>query len=77
MTVLVMQADITFWDSLVFDGMDDVDVEEVTAAFGTIDILARGRAAGARVRAVAGSLIGCTTPTSAGSRICRWPGRAL
>jgi len=46
-TVLVMQADKTFWDSLVFDGMDDVDVEEVTAAIGTIDILARGRAAGA------------------------------
>ncbi|MCX5097269.1 transposase family protein [Streptomyces sp. NBC_00365] len=42
-----MQADTTFWDSLVFDGINDVDVEEVTAAFGTVDIVARGRAAGA------------------------------
>ncbi|GKQ40683.1 transposase family protein [Streptomyces sp. A012304] len=47
MTVLVMQADTTFWDSLVFDGIDDVDVEAVTAAFGTVDVTARGRAAGA------------------------------
>ncbi|MFD9038943.1 ISL3 family transposase [Streptomyces bottropensis] len=46
-TVLVMQADISFWDSLVFAGIDDVDVEAVTAAFGTVDVVARGRAAGA------------------------------
>ncbi|MFF4258632.1 transposase family protein [Streptomyces sp. NPDC001663] len=42
-----MQADTTFWDSLVFDGIDDVDVDEVTAAFGTVDIAARSRATGA------------------------------
>jgi transposase len=42
-----MQTDASFWDSLVFDGIDDVDVEAVTAAFGTIDVVARGRAAGA------------------------------
>jgi transposase len=42
-----MQADSSFWDSLVFDGIDDVDVEAVTAAFGTVDIVARGRAVGA------------------------------
>ncbi|WP_260463716.1 transposase family protein [Streptomyces sp. TRM72054] len=42
-----MQADATFWDSLVFDGIDDVDVEAVAAAFGTIDVTARGRAGGA------------------------------
>ncbi|MET9785123.1 transposase family protein [Streptomyces canus] len=42
-----MQADASFWDSLVFDGIDDVDVEAVTAAFGTVDVVARGRAAGA------------------------------
>ncbi|MFF2964557.1 transposase family protein [Streptomyces sp. NPDC057963] len=42
-----MQADGSFWDSLVFDGIDDVDVEAVTAAFGTVDVTARGRAAGA------------------------------
>ncbi|MEU5345774.1 MULTISPECIES: ISL3 family transposase [unclassified Streptomyces] len=47
MTVLVIQADTTFWDSLVFDGIDDVDVEAAAAAFGTVDILARGRVAGA------------------------------
>lgn len=46
-TVLVMQADTSFWDSLVFAGIDDVDVETVTAAFGTVDVVARGRAAGA------------------------------
>ncbi|MDJ1133656.1 transposase family protein [Streptomyces iconiensis] len=48
-----MQADTTFWDSLVFDGIDgidgidDVDVESVTAVFGTVDVTARGRASGA------------------------------
>lgn len=42
-----MQAVATFWDSLVFDGIDDVDVEAVTAAFGTVDVMARGRAASA------------------------------
>lgn len=36
-----------FWDSLVFDGIDDVDVEAVTAAFGTVEVVARGRAVGA------------------------------
>ncbi|MCX5357631.1 ISL3 family transposase [Streptomyces sp. NBC_00124] len=42
-----MQADTTFWDSLVFDGIDDVDVEAVTTVFATVDVTARGRAAGA------------------------------
>ncbi|MFE9446611.1 hypothetical protein ACFYO2_48915 [Streptomyces sp. NPDC006602] len=42
-----MQTDASFWDSLVFDGIDDVDVEAVTAAFGRIDVVARSRAAGA------------------------------
>lgn len=46
-TVLVMQADASFWDSLVFDGIDDVDVEAVTAVFGTVDVVAKGRAASA------------------------------
>ncbi|MFE5561584.1 ISL3 family transposase [Streptomyces sp. NPDC056544] len=45
--VLVIQADAPFWDSLVFKGIDDVDVEAVTAAFGTVEVAARGRAAGA------------------------------
>lgn len=44
-TVLVMQADISFWDSLVFAGIYEVDVEAVTAAFGTVDVVARGRSA--------------------------------
>lgn len=44
--VLVMQTDAPFWDSLVIDGIDDVDVEAVTAAFGTVEVAARGRAAG-------------------------------
>ncbi|MGW8359165.1 ISL3 family transposase [Streptomyces wedmorensis] len=42
-----MQTDASFWDSLVFDGIDDVDVEAVTAAFGTVEVVARGRAVGA------------------------------
>ncbi|MFF2803342.1 hypothetical protein ACFVUT_26180 [Streptomyces sp. NPDC058051] len=41
--VLVMQTDAPFWDSLVFAGVDDVDVETVTAAFGTVEVVARGR----------------------------------
>ncbi|MFI7351905.1 ISL3 family transposase [Streptomyces sp. NPDC049936] len=45
--VLVMQTDAPFWDSLVFDGIDDVDVEAVTAAFGTVEVMAKGRAVGA------------------------------
>ncbi|MFI5689728.1 transposase family protein [Streptomyces sp. NPDC051636] len=44
--VLVMQTDAPFWDSLVFDGTDDVDVEAVSAAFGTVEVVARGRATG-------------------------------
>ncbi|MGW7530485.1 ISL3 family transposase [Streptomyces sp. NPDC054783] len=42
-----MQADASFWDLFVFAGIDDLDVEAVTAAFGTVDVVARGRAAGA------------------------------
>ncbi|CAL9329824.1 hypothetical protein SUDANB146_00047 [Streptomyces sp. enrichment culture] len=45
--VLVMQIDAPFWDSLVFDGIDEVEVEAVTAAFGTVEVVARGRTAGA------------------------------
>ncbi|WOX20339.1 transposase family protein [Streptomyces solicathayae] len=41
-----MQTDAPFWDSLVFEGIDDVDVEAVTAAFGSVEVVARGRAAG-------------------------------
>ncbi|WP_254878350.1 hypothetical protein [Streptomyces sp. NA04227] len=46
-----MQADASFWDSLVVDGIDDVDVEAVTFAFGTVDARA--------------SLLGSTTSWSA------------
>ncbi|WP_229853012.1 hypothetical protein [Streptomyces albospinus] len=42
-----MRTDTPFWDSLVFDGIDDVDVDAVTAAFGTVDVTSRGRAASA------------------------------
>ncbi|MGW7276638.1 transposase family protein [Streptomyces sp. NPDC054864] len=40
-----MLTDAPFWDLLVFNGIDDVDVEAVTAAFGTVEVVARGRAA--------------------------------
>lgn len=46
-TVLVMQADASFWNSLLFDGIDELAVEAVTAAFGTVDVVARCRGAGA------------------------------
>ncbi|MGW6288236.1 transposase family protein [Streptomyces sp. NPDC055107] len=42
-----MQIDAPFWDSLIFEGIDEVDVEAVSAAFGTVEVVARGRAAGA------------------------------
>ncbi|MGW3495765.1 hypothetical protein [Streptomyces sp. NPDC001020] len=42
----VVQGDTSFRDSLVFDGIDGLVVEAVTAAFGTVDAAARGRAAG-------------------------------
>ncbi|WP_406389487.1 transposase family protein [Streptomyces sp. NBC_00211] len=42
-----MLTDAPFWGLLVFDGIDEVDVEAVTAAFGTVEVVARGRAAGA------------------------------
>jgi hypothetical protein len=45
-TVLVIQADASFWNSLVFDGIDELAVEAVTAAFGRVDVVARGRGAG-------------------------------
>ncbi|WP_328665771.1 hypothetical protein OG905_01580 [Streptomyces sp. NBC_00322] len=41
-----MQTNASFWDSPVFDGIDDDDVEAATAAFGTVDVVAKGRAAG-------------------------------
>ncbi|MFE1362690.1 ISL3 family transposase [Streptomyces anulatus] len=44
--VLVTQTDAPFWDSLVFAGIDEVDVEAVPAAFGTVEVVARGRATG-------------------------------
>ncbi|WP_078959956.1 hypothetical protein [Streptomyces sp. NRRL B-24085] len=40
--VLVMQTDAPFLDSLVFDGIDDVEVEAVTAAFDTVEVMVRG-----------------------------------
>jgi transposase len=44
--VLAMQTNAPFWDSLVFDGIDEVEVEAVDAAFGTAEVVARGRVAG-------------------------------
>lgn len=44
--VLVTQTDAPFWHSLVFAGIDDVIDEVVTAEFGTVEVVASGRAAG-------------------------------
>ncbi|MFE3876339.1 hypothetical protein ACFXPX_18335 [Kitasatospora sp. NPDC059146] len=74
--VLVMQTTASFWDSLVFDGIDDLDVEAVTALFGTVEVVARGRGAGVpgcrgagvpgrSVRTVAASRTRCTTDIAA------------
>jgi hypothetical protein len=41
--VLGMQTDTLFWDLLVFTGIDDVEVEAVTAASGTVEVVAKGR----------------------------------
>ncbi|WP_266557246.1 hypothetical protein [Streptomyces sp. NBC_01446] len=38
-----MRTDAPLWDSLVFDGIDDVDVEAVTVAFNMVEVVARGR----------------------------------
>ncbi|MFE5793345.1 hypothetical protein ACFQ8C_12320 [Streptomyces sp. NPDC056503] len=60
-----MQTDAPFWRSLVFEGIDDVEVEAVAASFGTVE---EGREAGRprrRVRIAAVSRIGSTTVTSA------------
>src|SRR3954447_14062533 len=47
MTVLFMQTYESFWESLVFEGMDDVAVEAVTVAPGVVEVMARGQAGGA------------------------------
>jgi hypothetical protein len=47
-TVPVMQTDMSFWESLVFADTGDLDVQAVTAAFGTVEVLVAGRAAAAR-----------------------------
>lgn len=60
-----MQADSLFWDSPAFDEIDEVDVEGVTAAFGSVDIVARRRATGAVCPMVVGSRTECTTPIRA------------
>ncbi|MFC6134590.1 transposase family protein [Streptomyces spororaveus] len=44
--VLVMLTHAPFWGSLVFKRIGQVDVEAVMAAFGTVEVVARGRAAG-------------------------------
>ncbi|MEU1434458.1 transposase family protein [Streptomyces sp. NPDC005786] len=41
-----MQTHAPFWDSLVFEGIDNVEVEAARAAFGTVEVVAGGRAAG-------------------------------
>ncbi|MEU0213362.1 ISL3 family transposase [Streptomyces canus] len=42
-----MRTDISFWDSLVFGGIDEVDVQAVTDAFGTVEVMVSGQAPGA------------------------------
>ncbi|WP_229843817.1 hypothetical protein [Streptomyces chryseus] len=60
-----MQTDAPFWDSLMFDGIDEVDIEAVTAAFGTVEVAVRARPV-RNVRTVAAFRTESTTDTSAG-----------
>ncbi|MFI8075910.1 transposase family protein [Streptomyces sp. NPDC086033] len=62
--VLVVQTDAPSWDSRVFEGIGDVDVEAVSAAFGTVEVVARGREAGAVCpgRCVRGGVSGAVCP---------------
>ncbi|WP_159403782.1 hypothetical protein [Streptomyces sp. NRRL S-646] len=50
MTVPVRQIGGPSWETLVFEGIDDVGVEKVSAAFGTVGIAARGCKAQEKVR---------------------------
>ncbi|MFF0428350.1 hypothetical protein ACFYUJ_28610 [Streptomyces sp. NPDC004520] len=59
-----MQTDAPFWDSLVFEPIAEVEVETVTAAFGTVEVVARGRAGGAACPDCGRFSIRCTTSTS-------------
>ncbi|MER7220439.1 MULTISPECIES: hypothetical protein [Streptomyces] len=61
-----MQTDAPFWDSLVFDGIDDVDVEAVTAAFGTVEVAREAVPPALPVRTAAVFRTGSTIATSAG-----------
>ncbi|MFD7541577.1 transposase family protein [Streptomyces sp. NPDC059819] len=42
-----MQTNALLWGPLVFEGIDDVEIAAVTAAFGTVEVVARGHAGGA------------------------------
>ncbi|MEH0541595.1 hypothetical protein QA802_00415 [Streptomyces sp. B21-105] len=62
-----MQTDAPFWDSLVSDGIDEMDVEAVTAALGTVEVVAKGRTAEAACPdTAAASQTESTAVTSAG-----------
>ncbi|MFJ3976204.1 hypothetical protein [Streptomyces sp. NPDC090021] len=45
-----MQTDAPLWDSPVSEGIDEVDVEAVTAAFGTVEVAAAPAAEDCRMR---------------------------
>lgn len=46
-TVLVMQTDTLFWESLLFEGINDGEAEAVsTSTFGMVEVVATGRAGG-------------------------------
>lgn len=71
-----MQANLSFWDLLVFDGIDDVDVEAVTAAFGTVDVTARGRAISAECPACSRSSNRVHDSYQRRLKVCRSLGKA-
>ncbi|MFJ8996157.1 hypothetical protein ACIRQH_37860 [Streptomyces sp. NPDC102279] len=61
-----MQTDALFWDLLVFEGIDEVEVEAVMVAFDTVDGWREVPRSRWYVRTVASSRIESTIVTSVG-----------
>ncbi|MFJ4333614.1 MULTISPECIES: hypothetical protein [unclassified Streptomyces] len=69
---MVEQTDVLLSDSLVFERIDEVEVEAVTGAFGTVEVWREVAWSRRSVRTAAASRAGSTIVTSAGWRTFRW-----
>ncbi|WP_437012046.1 hypothetical protein [Streptomyces sp. enrichment culture] len=61
-----METDVLLSDSLVFEGIDEVEVEAVTGACGTVEVWREAAWSRRPVRSAAASRAGSTIVTSAG-----------